>query len=145
MLVDTIKDEIKKAMKAKDSDRLTTLRSLHSDVKNAGISAGDRDEIGDNVVLDVIQKAIKQRQDAAEQYVKAGRDELAENEVREIEVLKAFLPEPLSADELKSLIKDTVDELGKDMGAVMKAMKEKVSGRADGKTLSQMVKDALKD
>jgi len=101
------------------------------------------DSLPDSEFISAVQKEIKKRRDSIEQYEKGGRPELAAKEKQEITVLEVFLPQPLSADELEKLIKDSIAETGatskKDMGPVIKAVQAKAAGRADGKTISQLV------
>lgn len=131
-------------MKAKDSTALNTLRALKSAIKNAAIEKGGGDaELDDSEAVAIVRKQVKQRQDSIEQFAKAGRTELAENEKAEIAVLETFLPTALSAEELSSIVAQVVTELGAssraDMGKVMKVLQERTGGRADGKSLSQEV------
>jgi uncharacterized protein YqeY len=139
---ETLSQEIKEAMLAKDAERLSTLRLLKSAVgyaqmerKTEILSAGD--------FVAVVQKEVKKRRDAIEQYEKGGRPELAEKEKKEIPVLETFLPKALSPEELEGLVKATIQELGatskKEMGPVIKAVQAKSAGRAEGKTISAVV------
>jgi uncharacterized protein len=93
--------------------------------------------------ISIVQKEVKKRRDSVEQFEKGGRPELAAKEKQEITVLEGFLPQPLSADELEKLVRDAIAETGatskKDMGAVIKTVQAKAAGRADGKTISQLV------
>lgn len=143
-LATRVMDDLKAAMKAKDSTALTVLRALKSAMKNAAIDKGGADyELNENEAMAVIRKQIKQRQDSADQFEKAGRAELAENENAEIKVLEGYLPAAMSEAEIEKLVEDTIAELGAtskaDMGKVMKALQEKAAGRVDGKALSQAV------
>jgi uncharacterized protein len=137
-----LSQELKTAMLAKEAERLSTLRMLKSAVGYAQLER-KTDELSDPVFVAVVQKEIKKRRDAIEQYEKGGRHELAEKEKREIQVLESFLPAQLSAAELAQLIKVTLKELGaaskKEMGPVIKAVQAKAAGRADGKTISTVV------
>ncbi len=137
-------DDMKTAMREKNSVALTTIRMLKAAVKNAAIEKGGADaELTDPEVMAVIRKEVKKRQDAIAQYEDAGRPELAEKEKEEIDVLQAYLPTPLSADELAKMVDEAIAEVGatskKEMGQVMKVLQEKTEGRADGKALSQAV------
>jgi uncharacterized protein len=141
-LQQTIQDEIKKSMLAKDADRLGTLRLLKSALGYLQIEK-KADTLSDADVVAVIQKEIKKRRDSVEQYQAGNRPELAEKEQKEIGVLEAFLPKPFSAEELEKLVRATIQETGaaskKDMGVVIKAVQAKAAGRADGKTISTLV------
>ncbi|MEW6306383.1 MAG: GatB/YqeY domain-containing protein [Verrucomicrobiota bacterium] len=141
-LTERISDELKKAMLAKDADRLSTLRLLKSAIGYVQIEKRN-ENLPDAEIISVIQKEIKKRRDAIEQYEKGGRPEQAAKEKAEATVLESFLPQALPAAELEQLVKTTIQELGattkKDMGAVIKAVQAKAAGRADGKTISQLV------
>lgn len=141
-LTEQLQHEIKQAMLAKDAARLTALRGLKSAIGYLQIEK-KTDALSDPDFIVVVQREIKKRRDAAEQFTAAGRAELAATENAEIAILETFLPKPLSAEELDSLVRETIQELGatdkKQMGAVMKAVQTKVAGRADGKTISSLV------
>ena len=145
MLAERIDQEMKDAARAKEARRLNTLRMLKSQMKYREIEKGKALEDAD--VVAVIGSMIKQRKDSAEQYLKGGRPELAENETAEIAILEAFLPRQLTDDELAALVQEAVAASGaksaKEMGAVMKALMPKVQGRAEGKRVSDAVKAAL--
>ena len=138
----SLSQEIKAAMLAKDADRLSTLRLLKSAVGYAQMER-KTETLSDNDFVAVVQKEVKKRRDAIEQYEKGGRPELAEKEKKEIPVLETFLPKPLSPEELEGLVKATIQELGatskKEMGPVIKAVQAKAAGRAEGKTISAVV------
>ncbi len=139
---------MKTAMREKNTVALNTVRMLKSAIKNAAIEKGGANaELTDAEVMAVVRKEVKKRQDSIEQYEAAGRDELADQEKAEIEVLNDYLPEPLSSEEIVSIVEAAIAELGatsrKEMGQVMKIVQEKTAGRADGKTLSQAVMSKL--
>ncbi|NNC89069.1 MAG: GatB/YqeY domain-containing protein [Akkermansiaceae bacterium] len=141
-------EDLKSAMRAKDTVTLNTLRALKSAVKNAAIAKGGAGaELDEGEVVGIIRKQIKQREDSIEQYEKANRAELADQERAEIAVLENYLPAGLSADELAELVDGAVAEAGAttraDMGKVMKLLQERTAGRVDGKTLSQEVMKRL--
>jgi uncharacterized protein YqeY len=143
-----ITEDMKTAMRAKDTVALNTIRMLKSSIKNAAIEKGGADaELDDTEISNVIRKEVKKRQDSIEQYEKAGRDELAEQEKVEIEVLNRYLPEPLAEEEIAKIVDEAIAEVGatsrKEMGQVMKIVQEKTAGRADGKTLSRAVMSKL--
>jgi uncharacterized protein YqeY len=137
-----ISQELKAAMLARDADRLSTLRLLKSALGYVQIER-KTDELPDADVVALIQKEVKKRRDSIEQFEKGGRAELAAKEKAEITVLENFLPEAMSPEELESLVKSVIQELGaatkKDMGPVIKAVQAKAAGRADGKTISGLV------
>ena len=137
-----IQEALKEAMKARDTQRLATLRLLKSALSYAEIEAG-KDELDDAQVMAIVQRECKKRRDAIEQYQQGARPELALQEERELEILQEFLPPPLSQEELEALVQQTIEELGasgrSDMGRVIKAVQAKATGRADGKTISAVV------
>lgn len=141
-LQERIQQELKAAMLAKDVDRLSTIRLLKSAIGYAQIER-KTDTLSDAEVVVLIQKEVKKRRDASEQYRNGGRPELAEKETKEISVLEQFLPVPLSSEELDQLVRVTIQETGatskKEMGAVIKAVQAKAAGRADGKAISALV------
>lgn len=143
-----ITEDMKTAMREKNTVSLNTVRMLKSAIKNAAIEKGGADaELTDAEVMAVVRKEVKKRQDSIEHYEAAGRDELADQEKAEIEVLNGYLPEPLSSEEIVSIVEAAIAEVGatsrKEMGQVMKIVQEKTAGRADGKTLSQAVMSKL--
>jgi len=143
-----ITEDMKTAMREKNTITLNTVRMLKSSIKNAAIEKGGADaELTDAEVMAVVRKEVKKRQDSIEQYEAAGRDELADQEKVEIEVLNGYLSEPLSEEEITGIVEAAIAEVGatsrKEMGQVMKIVQEKTAGRADGKTLSQAVMSKL--
>lgn len=140
-----IEDDLKAAMKAREEAKLSALRLLKSAVKYREIELGKTLDDGEVVV--VVQSLTKQRRDAAEQYRTGGRPDSAAKEEAEIVVLQGFLPEQLSRAEVEELVAKAVAETGatgpKDMGMVMKRLKETVAGKADGRTLSDLVRERL--
>lgn len=145
-LQERIDSDLKDAMRAKDAARLNVLRMLKSAVKYAAIEKPDG-VLDDATATQVIRKQVKQRQDSIESFEKGGRPELAAKEKEEMEILNAYLPKGLSADELSALVRETIAEVGAtskaQMGAVMKALQAKAAGRADGKALSAEVQKQL--
>jgi uncharacterized protein YqeY len=141
-LLERISQEIKSAMLHKEADRLGALRMLKSAIGYAQIERKN-ENLSDAEIIVITQKEVKKRHDSIEQYEKGGRPELAEKERAEAKVLEAFLPQPLTAAELETLVRATIEELGaktkKDMGPVMKAVQTKAAGRADGRTISALV------
>ena len=144
-LVDTIKASVKEAMKAKDKQRLGTLRLVQAEFKR--IEVDERIDIDDARAIAIMDKMLKQRRDSAEQYQNAGRNELAEQELSEIAVIGELLHEPLSADAIEDLIKAAIEASGASgmqaMGAVMAAIRPQVQGRADMAEVSKQVKTLL--
>lgn len=144
-LLEQITNSWKDAMRAGDATRKETLSLVRAAVKNAQIDS--KTEMDDAAVQGVIEREAKKRREAASEYDKAGRPELAQKERDELAVLQDFLPQQLSEDELREIVSQTVTEVGangpKDMGKVMGALRPKIAGRADGKLASELVKTAL--
>ena len=146
MLEEKITNDYKQAMKDKDAVKVSTLSFLRAQLKYALIDK-KVDKLEDVDAIIVIKKQVKQRQDSIEQFEKGGRPDLVGKEKAELEILKSYLPQEISVDELKALIDVTIKESGaktpKDMGLLMKALLPKVAGRADSKQLSDLVKERL--
>jgi uncharacterized protein len=143
-----VDNDIKDAMRARDTARLNALRMLKTAMKNASIEKGGADAVlSDAEAAAVIRKQIKQRQDAIEGFERGGRPERAASESAEIAILSAYLPKSLSQDEITALVKEAIAEAGatskQQMGAVMKIATAKAAGRADGKSLSAEVQKLL--
>jgi len=145
MLINTIRDDIKVAMKNKETERRDALRLLNSALKQVEID--QRKELSDDDVIALISKQIKQRNDAIEQYESAGRDELAQKERNEIAFYEAYMPKQLSDVELTAALQTIISEVGatsmKEMGKVMGAAKAKIGSLADGKRINSCVKSLL--
>ncbi len=147
-LIDTITADMKTAMRDRNKVALNTIRALKSAVTNAAIEkSGAGTELPENEVINIVRKQIKQRQDSIEQFEKAGRSELADNEKAEITILENYLPTPLTDEEMVAAVEASIAEIGaeskKDMGQVMKLLQEKTGGKADGRKLSQEVMKRL--
>ena len=143
-----VDSDLKEAIRAKDATKLNVLRMLKSALKYAAIAKSDAEaELSDAEAVQVIRKQAKQRQDSIESFEKGGRAELAEKEKEELAILNTYLPQGMTCDELAKVVRETIAELGAtskaQMGAVMKALQAKISGRADGKTLSSEVQKQL--
>lgn len=139
--------DMRTALKSQDKVTLGTLRMVLTAVRNEEVSGKEARELTDADIVKVLTKQAKQRREAAEAYDGAGREEQAANERAEEEVINRYLPEPLSETEITELVDKVVAEGGfsgpKDMGKVMKALQPQVAGRADGKTVSGIVKARL--
>ena len=147
-LSERIDADLKDAMRAKDATRLSVLRMLKAALKNAAIEKSGADaQLNDAEAAQVIRKQVKQRQDSIESFEKGGRAELAAKEKEELSILRSYLPQAMSPEELSKMVRETIAEVGAtsraQMGAVMKALQAKVAGRADGKTLSAEVQKQL--
>lgn len=140
-----ITEDMKSAMRAGDKPRLGTIRMVLAAVKQVEVDT--REALDDAGVLAVLDKMVKQRRESIAQYHKAGRDDLADAEERELEVIRGYLPEPLSEAEIASLIDAAVAETGaesvRDMGRVMARLKAQIQGRADMAAVSNRVKARL--
>jgi uncharacterized protein YqeY len=145
-LADQITADMTAAMKAKDADRLGTLRMVKANLMNRKIEKGG--ELTDEETTKALQSLVKQRRDSIEQYKNAGRDELVQKEAAEIAVIENYLPQAASSEEVAEAVEAAVNETGassmKDMGAVMKLTIAKLEGKsADGKAVSEAVKTRL--
>jgi uncharacterized protein YqeY len=143
-----IDEDLKSAMRAKDTLKLGVLRMLKSALKYAAIEkSGAEGVLDDAEATQVIRKQIKQRQDSAEGFEKGGRPELVDKEREEIKILSAYLPQGLTAEEITQLVRQAIAEVGAtskaQMGTVMKIVQAKAAGRADGKILSAEVQKEL--
>jgi hypothetical protein len=144
-LIDQLKEEQKLAMKAKDKPRLGTIRLALSAIKQREVD--EHITLSDEDIVVVLTKMVKQRRDSAAQYESAGRQDLADAENNEITVLKEFMPQPLTDDEVAQLVSNAVTESGasgmQDMGKVMAILKPQIQGRADMGKVSGLVKSQL--
>ena len=144
-LKNQIKEDMKSAMKAGEKDRLKVVRLIMAAVKQVEVDT--RNELDDAGVLGVLEKMVKQRRDSVEQFEKGGREDLAAIERAEIEVIQAYLPEQLSADEIAALVDEVIAATGaesiRDMGKVMGQIKAKAAGRADMGAVGAIVKERL--
>lgn len=140
-----ITTEMKAAMRAKDKERLSTIRMMLAELKR--IEIDERIELDDTRVITVLDKMSKQRRDSISQFEEAARMDLASAERRELEVIKTFLPQPLTDEELAAIVKQAAEESGaqsmQDMGKVMGLVKPQVQGRADMGNISKLVKAVL--
>jgi uncharacterized protein YqeY len=145
-LADQITADMTTAMKAKDADRLSTLRMVKANLMNRKIEKGG--DLDDAEIMKALQSLVKQRRDSIEQYKNAGRDELAQKESAEISVIETYLPQSASPEEIAAAVDAAVKESGassmKDMGAVMKLALARLEAKsADGKSVSDAVKSRL--
>ena len=140
-----LSDDMKSAMRAKDKDRLLTIRTLLAAIKLQEVDT--KKDVDNADVLTILNKQSKQRLDSISQFSKAGRNDLVAQEELELGFIKEYLPEPLSDDEVQSLIKDAIDTTGadsmKDMGKVMAHIKPQAQGRVDMGKISGLIKAAL--
>ncbi|MEW5908134.1 MAG: GatB/YqeY domain-containing protein [Patescibacteria group bacterium] len=158
-LKEKIASDFKESFKSKDEIRLSVLKLLQSEIKNAEIAKrtklskdGESDleaksQLNDEEILQVISREIKKRKDAVDLYEKGGRSELAEKEKKEIAILSDFLPEQLSEDQIRDLVKGAIEQSGakniKEIGKVMSILMPKIKGRADGALVNKIIKKLL--
>lgn len=144
-MVEKLKQDMIEAMKAKDKDRLTTIRMIKGDLDKEHIDK--KREINDDLLIEVVNRGIKQRKDSIAEFEKGGREDLIEKTQAEIDILKSYLPEQLSEDEVLSIIDEAFQlvnpEGPRDMGKIMKEIQPKLKGRADMKHVSELIKSKL--
>jgi len=144
-LKERIKNDIKEAMRAKETAKRDTLRNIQAGIKQ--IEVDERRALSDSDIEAIMMKYLKQREDAKKQFTDAKRDDLVAKEEAEIILVKRYLPEPISDEELHTLLKEIIEETGatsmKEMGKVMGSAKAKVGNRADGGRINQIVKTLL--
>ena len=142
-----INESIKDSMKEKNSLRLDSLRAIKSAILIEKTKSGSKDQIEESVVLKILQKMVKQRNDSAKIYLDQNRKELAEVEVSQANIISEFLPTQLSESELSEMIDKVIKEVGaesmKDMGKVISKVNERVSGQAEGRVIAEIVKKKL--
>lgn len=140
-------DDMKIAMRNGDTLKVSVIRLLRASIKNKEITKGKQNPLTEQDILETIVSATKQRKDSIEQFTKGGRMDLVAKEQRELEILKTYLPESLSVEELKSKAQTVIKEIGatgqKDMGKVMKILMPQIVGKIDGSVVGQVVKDLL--
>lgn len=147
MLFDQISEDIKAAMKARDKVRLDTLRNIKKVFLEAKTAPGANDTLEDADALKIIQKLAKQGKEAAQTFIQNGRQDLADEDLAQVAVMEEYLPKPLSAEEIETAVRDIIDKVGatsmKDIGKVMGMASKQLAGRADGGTISSIVKKLL--
>ena len=146
-LKEKINADLLAAMKAKETVKLNALRMLKAAVMKFEVSGDKKIDANDENVLQIINKEVKQRKDSIDAYSKGGREELAAQEEVEMKILQTYLPEQMNEDDLKTLISQTISQTGatvKDFGKVMGAVMAQVKGKADGQTVTRLVKEMLK-
>ncbi|MBV7441523.1 GatB/YqeY domain-containing protein [Weeksellaceae bacterium TAE3-ERU29] len=142
-----IMEEMKAAMKSKNKTALEALRAVKSAILLAKTDGSGSEGLSEADEISILQKQIKMRRDAAEQFSEQGRSEMAENELNQVEVIEKFLPEQLSEEDVLAEVTKIIEETGasemKDMGKVMKLANERLAGKADGKAIADAVKKQL--
>lgn len=146
-LQDKVMEAMKAAMKSKDTQSLEALRSVKSALLLAQTETGSKQEISEEEEIKILQKQVKQRKDSAAIYKEQGREDLAESELLQAKVIEQFLPKQLSVEEVSKIVDEIITETGAssmaDMGKVMGIASGKLAGKADGKTISTVVKSRL--
>lgn len=139
--------KMKEAMKSKDKVALESLRAIKSEILLAQTKSGASEELNEAEEIALLQKLVKQRKDSAAIYLTQNRKDLAEPELAQVDVISRFLPEQMSADDLKKLVAEIIETVGatsmKDMGKVMGIAAAKLAGKADGKAISAAIKEIL--
>lgn len=146
-LQNKVMEQLKNAMKAKDTVALESLRAIKSAILLAQTKSGAKEELAESEELKLLQKLVKQRKDSAAVYKEQGRDDLARPELDQVAIIEQFLPEALSEEEIEKVVVLTIESIGasgmKDMGKVMGIVSKELAGQADGKTISTIVKKNL--
>lgn len=146
-LQNKVMSALKEAMKSKDSNALTSLRAIKSELLLAQTETGTKEEISEEQEIKILQKLVKQRKDSASIYVEQGREDLAQPELEQAAEIEKFLPEQMSKEEIAKVVSDIIAKTGasgmKDMGKVMGMASQQMAGKADGKTISSIVKNEL--
>jgi len=142
-----LQEELKQSMLSRDEFKTSVLRMLISAIGYSEIQKGLGYEASEEDVMSAIEKQVKQRKDSIEQYEKAGRNDLADKEKKELELLEKYLPEQMGEEEIKNLVKEAISQTGAatmaDMGKVMGALMPKTKGKADGSLVSKIVREQL--
>ncbi len=146
-LFDQVSSDIRSAMKARDKVRLEALRNIKKYFIEAKTAPGANDTLEDDAAMKILQKLAKQGEESADTYTKAGRQELADAELAQVAVIKEYLPQPLTEEEIEAQVKDIIAQTGatdmKAMGQVMGLATKQMAGKADGKVLSAIVRKLL--
>lgn len=146
-LKEQIDADIKKAMLNKNKEELRALRDIKAMILLAETEKGKSGDLSENIEMNLLTKAVKQRKDSIQIFADQGRDDLAEIEKEELEVIQRYLPEQLSGEELEGIVKQIISETGaqnmKDMGKVMGIASQKLAGKADGKQIAELTKKLL--
>ncbi len=145
MLQEKINNDLKDAMKARDALKTSCLRMIIADIKNTSIAK--QRKLKDEDIIEVLQRQVKQHKDSIEGFKKGDRQDLADKETKELEIIRGYLPEQLTPDEIKDIVKQAIKETGakerKDIGKVMGVIMGKVKGRAEGKLVNKIVIEQL--
>jgi len=144
-LKEQLKFDLKEAMRAKEIVKRDSIRSINTMIKQ--IEVDERKDLNDEDIIKLIQKGVKQREDAKAQYKEASRDDLVQQEQEQIDIFKLYLPKPLNDEELETIIKEIINEVNatsmKDIGKIMGVAKNKIGAKADGKRINLTIKKIL--
>lgn len=144
-ILERIETEFRGALKAKDERKVSILRMVKASIKNKEIEK--RTSLSEDDVYDILNSFVKRGKESVEQFSKAGRSDLVQKEEEELRIIRSFLPEQLSEDDIKRLIREAISEVNakgvNDMGKVMKVIMPKVKGRADGRLVNNLVREVL--
>lgn len=142
-----IEEDLFVSLKAKNDVRVSTLRMMKAAIKNAEIEKRQRGGLSEDDITSILSSLVKQRKESVEQYMKAGRSDLAEKEAKEIEIIQEYLPKQLSGEEIDSLIRSAIQETGvtsvKELGKLMKTLMPRIKGRADGRYVNERAREIL--
>ncbi len=145
MLKEKINNDLKDAMKARDALKTSCLRMIIADIKNTSIAK--QRKLKDEDIIEVLQRQVKQHKDSIEGFKKGDRQDLVDKEIKELEIIRGYLPEQLTPDEIKDIVKQAIEETGarerKDIGKVIGTVMPKVKGMADGKLVNKIVVEQL--
>lgn len=146
-LFEQVSEDIKKAMLARDKVAMDTLRGVKKEFLEAKTAKGNNGELTDEQALRILQKMVKQRNESADMYAAANRNDLSENELAQVKVIEGYLPKPMTEQELVQVLKDIIAAVGaagpQDMGKVMGTATKQLAGKAEGKLISQKVRELL--
>ncbi|MEX0996378.1 MAG: GatB/YqeY domain-containing protein [Flavobacteriaceae bacterium] len=146
-LQEKVMTAMKEAMKNKDANALSSLRAIKSELLLAQTETGSKENLTEEQEIKILQKLVKQRKDSAAIFIEQGREDLSQPELDQAEVIEQFLPEQLSEDEIAKVVSSIISKTGaagmKDMGKVMGMISKELAGKADGKTISNIVKEKL--
>jgi len=147
MIFEKITEDMKNAMKAKDIDKLETLRLIFSQIKNAGIDSGDRDKISDELALETLKRRLKQGKDAVEQYKNGGRQELVDREQKQLDIISIYVPEMMNEADIEKVVRAKKEVMGiidtSKMGQLIGVVMQELKGKADGTIVRQVVEKVL--
>ncbi|KGX88919.1 GatB/YqeY domain-containing protein [Pontibacillus litoralis] len=145
-LLESLNQDMKQALKSKEKEKLSVIRMVKASLQNEAFKLG-KDDLSEEEELSVLSRELKQRKDSLQEFSDAGREDLAEKQVKEIDIIQTYMPAQLSEDELDSIVKETIEEVGatskKEMGKVMSAVMLKVKGKTDGSLVNQLVQKHL--